>query len=198
MTDVEISGESHVNISMMNVSLLDRIWFLCPKSVSPQVDVKAHCIGDPVNTYARGMSDHCPVAVVLAAKSAVRTLPCSIPKYVSSSKEFQETVTTYLSALQLEDAPIQQAIPLAKEAIHNAAQITRERFLEQEDARIGTTLDRLATISKCVFRNCMSQACVLLKRSPLAEQHLKVSNGYVELYDPAAFEREFLEQEIPP
>ena len=193
MLEVEIQGESHVNLAALSMSTLDRVWIKVARSVVPLALIEGQIHSSPMRWTSLGVSDHSPVSFRIAPRKSKRLLPHRIPGFVCKHEMFNETIENYFNIAELDKTDIQVAIVTAKELIHQAAKVTREFILHNDKDTLFSKLNALTGIAKAVWGDNWLVARKLYDETDLGTIHLNLKEQRVKLTDAKAFEMEFLQ-----
>ena len=125
----------------------------------------------------KDISDHSPISIKMAQLIGKRDLPYRIDKEVSGHPMFARLVSRFFEAAELHLEPLDEAVPLAKGLIQEAACRTREFLLNDKPEERMCILSRLSSIAKCVWKGDYRLACKLISDTELGSKHLTFLNG---------------------
>ena len=148
--EIEVQGESHVNLAKLSMSTLDRTFIKIPRSVIPFLTIEGQLHSSPMRWMAKGISDHSPCSLRLRPKKSARSTPHRIPIYVAKHPIFKEKTEKYFEMCNLENVEINEAIGTAKDLIHEAARATRLYILQTDKDGFYSQLCALSGIAKAV------------------------------------------------
>jgi len=190
LTEIEFSEHPHVNISSLSSSGLDRILVAIPPSALLQLNHCSAVIKDPMEYYSLGLSDHSPNYWSCTARKPNTQMPEKARSRWCRRPHFRK-VCDSLFALVEGTPSLQESIDICKHDFREAASRTRHFCHQQEPTSRASTLSKLSTISRAVWKGDLRLANRALASSDLAQIHLKSEETVPKLVDPSAFEKDF-------
>ena len=184
---------THVNISTLSTSCIDRAFISIAPSSSTVLQFLGGSIRTPMEWHAMGLSDHAPTYWSIAQVNRDSSLPPRIPPYVCNSSFFKQSMQIFLKEVDLSVLSPIERMACTKVLIHEAAREAKDKIMSQANKSQFGILASLSSVARCMWRADLHSAELLIAKNHIAAQHMFCENGEVKLFDHKLFEEAFAE-----